>query len=59
MLLVIFRQMVRLGRHPRTLVRGDRRNTRSPALLDRVGLVEERDDDLRGLVQRWVELTKR
>ena len=57
MLLTIFRQMRRLGRHPRTFARVDRRNTRSLALLDRVGLTEERPDvhDDR-LVQRWGEL---
>jgi hypothetical protein len=56
MLLVIFRQMRRLGRHPRTFVRVDRRNVRSLALLDRVGLTEERDDALPELVQRWGEV---
>jgi hypothetical protein len=57
MMLTIFKQMQRLGRHQRTFVRVDRRNTRSLALLDRVGLREERDDlqDER-LVQRWGEL---
>jgi hypothetical protein len=49
----IFRQMVRVGRHPRTFVRVDRRNTRSLALLDRIGLSEERADADDGLVQRW------
>jgi hypothetical protein len=53
MLLTIFRQMVRLGRHPRTFARVDRRNARSLALLDRVGLREERDDADDELVQRW------
>jgi hypothetical protein len=56
MLLVIFQQMRRLGRHPRTFVRVDRRNTRSLALLNRVGLVDERNDDHPDLVQRWGEL---
>jgi RimJ/RimL family protein N-acetyltransferase len=52
--------MQRLGRHQRTFVRVERRNTRSLALLDRVGLREERDDlqDER-LVQRWGELPQR
>lgn len=56
-LLAIFKQMVALGRHPRTFVRVDRRNLRSLALCDRVGLTDERPDshsDL--LVQRWGEL---
>jgi hypothetical protein len=56
MLLVIFQQMRRLGRHARTFVRVDRRNTRSLALLDRVGLSEERDDALPNLIQHWGEL---
>jgi hypothetical protein len=56
MMLVIFQQMRRLGRHPRTFVRVDRDNARSLALLDRVGLTEERDDAQPGLVQRWGEL---
>jgi len=42
MLRVIFRQMRELGRHPRTFVRVDRRNSRSLGLCDRVGLVDER-----------------
>jgi hypothetical protein len=51
MLLTIFRQMVRLGRHRRTFARVDRRNAR---LLDRVGLVDEYDDPQSPeLVQRW------
>lgn len=57
MLLAIFKQMIALGRHPRTFVRIDRRNRRSLALCDRVGLTDERPDphsDL--LVQRWGEL---
>jgi len=57
MLLAIFKQMLALGRHPRTFVRVDRRNRRSLALCDRVGLTDERPDphsDL--LVQRWGEL---
>ncbi len=53
MMLVIFQQMRRLGRHARTFVRVDRRNGRSIALLDRVGLVE---DQRVGLLQRWGEL---
>lgn len=57
MFLVIFRQMRRLGRHPRTFVRVDRRNARSLTLLDRVGLTEERPDPHSArLVQRWGEL---
>lgn len=59
MMLVIFQQMRRLGRHPRTFVRVDRRNTRSLALLDRVGLTDERDDARQDLVQRWGELPQR
>ncbi len=50
-------QMIALGRHPRTFVRVDRRNRRSLALCDRIGLTDERSDphsDL--LVQRWGEL---
>jgi len=57
MLLTIFKQMIALGRHPRTFVRVDRRNRRSLALCDRVGLTDEHPDphsDL--LVQRWGEL---
>jgi hypothetical protein len=60
MFLTIFKQMQSLGRHPRTSVRVDRRNKRSLALCDRVGLIDERPDphsDL--LVQRWGELPKR
>ena len=59
MLLAIFKQMVALGRHPRTFVRVDRRNQRSLALCDRIGLTDERPDrhsDL--LVQRWGELPR-
>lgn len=57
LLLTIFRQMRRLGRHPRTFVRVDRRNLRSLALCDRVGLRDERSDPHGGgLVQRWGEL---
>lgn len=56
-LLTIFRQMRALGRHPRTFARVDRRNARSLALCDRVGLVEERPDPHDGtLVQRWGQL---
>ena len=57
MLLVIFQQMRRLGRHRRTFVRVDRRNARSLALLDRAGMTDERDDpDDPRLVRRWGEL---
>ena len=57
MLLTIFKQMRQLGRHQRTFVRVDRRNTRSLNLLDRVGLREERPDPVsEELVQRWGEL---
>jgi hypothetical protein len=59
MLQAIFKQMLALGRHPRTFVRVDRRNMRSLALCDRVGLLEERPDQDVGLVQRWGELPKR
>lgn len=55
----IFKQMLALGRHPRTFARIDRRNRRSLALCDRVGLLDERRDphsDL--LVQRWGELPR-
>lgn len=57
MLLTIFRQMRALGRHPRTFARIDRRNTRSLALCDRVGLADEYADPHDGtLVQRWGQL---
>jgi hypothetical protein len=57
MLYAIFRQMRALGRHPRTFVRVDRRNRRSLALCDRVGLTEARPDrHSELLVQRWGEL---
>ena len=57
MLLTIFKQMIVLGRHPRTFVRVDRRNRRSLALCDRVGLTEERPDPHTDfLIQRWGEL---
>jgi hypothetical protein len=57
MLLTIFRQMQRLGRHPRTFARIDRRNTRSLALCDRVGLRDEYPDPHDPtLLQRWGEL---
>ncbi|WP_035127834.1 hypothetical protein [Conexibacter woesei] len=56
MLLTIFRQMIRLGRHRRTFVRVDRRNTRSLTLLDRIGLTDQRDDPRPDLIQRWGEL---
>lgn len=59
MLYAIFRQMLALGRHPRTFVRVDRRNARSIALCDRVGLSEERPDQHPDLVQRWGELPRR
>jgi hypothetical protein len=57
MFLTIFRQMRELGRHRRTFARVDRRNERSLALCDRVGLVEDWPDPHdAGLVQRWGEL---
>jgi hypothetical protein len=57
MLLAIFKQMIALGRHPRTFVRVDRRNRRSLALCDRIGLTDERSDPHSDpLVQRWGEL---
>jgi len=57
MLFTIFKQMLTLGRHPRTFVRVDRRNRRSLVLCDRVGLPEERQDPhVDFLVQRWGEL---
>jgi hypothetical protein len=59
MLYAIFKQMIALGRHPRTFVRVDRRNTRSLRLCDRVGLSEERSDRVPDLVQRWAELPRR
>jgi hypothetical protein len=59
MLYAIFKQMLTLGRHPRTFVRVDRRNARSLALCDRVGLSEERPDPHPHLVQRWGELPRR
>lgn len=60
LLLAVFRQMRDLGRHPRTFARVDRRNARSLALCDRVGLVDERRDPHEdGLVQRWGELPAR
>lgn len=59
MLYAIFKQMVSLGRHPRTFVRVDRRNLRSLALCDRVGLSEERPDQDADLIQRWGELPRR
>lgn len=58
MLYAIFKQMLALGRHPRTFVRVDRRNNRSLSLCDRVGLSEERPDQVPGLVQRWGELPR-
>lgn len=59
MLYATFKQMRALGRHPRTFVRVDRRNRRSLALCDRVGLTEERPDPHSGLlVQRWGELPR-
>jgi hypothetical protein len=59
MLYAIFKQMLVLGRHPRTFVRVDRRNSRSLALCDRVGLSEERPDEQPDLVQRWGALLHR
>lgn len=59
MLYAVFKQMLALGRHPRTFVRVDRRNVRSLALCDRVGLSEERPDPHPDLIQRWGELSKR
>lgn len=57
MLLAIFKQMIALGRHPRTFVRVDHRNRRSLALCDRIGLTDERPDPHSELlVQRWGEL---
>ncbi len=57
MLLTIFRQMRALGRHPRTFARVDKRNVRSLALCDRVGLTDQRPDPNDAmLVQRWGEL---
>lgn len=57
MLFAIFQQMLELGRHRRTFVRVDRRNRRSLALCDRVGLIEERaDPNDTTLVQRWGQL---
>jgi hypothetical protein len=58
MIYAIFKQMLALGRHPRTFVRVDRRNARSLALCDRVGLSEERPDQDAGLIQRWGELPR-
>lgn len=53
----IFKQMRDLGRHPRTFARIDRRNQRSLALCDRVGLTDEHPDPHDDtLVQRWGEL---
>lgn len=59
MLYAIFKQMLALGRHPRNLVRVDRRNKRSLALCDRVGLSVERPDQNASLVQRWGDLARR
>jgi hypothetical protein len=59
MLYAVFEQMVVLGRHLRTFVRVDRRNRRSLALCDRVGLSEERPDQNADLIQRWGELPGR
>lgn len=59
MLYAIFKQMLALGRHPRTFVRVDRRNARSLALCDRVGLFEECPDQHPDLVQRWGTLPRR
>ncbi|MFT4034961.1 MAG: hypothetical protein QM679_05245 [Patulibacter sp.] len=60
MLLTIFKQMRKLGRHPRTFARIDRRNTRSLALCDRLGLHDEYPDPHDPtLVQRWGELPEK
>jgi hypothetical protein len=59
MLYAIFKQMLALGRHPRTFVRVDRRNARSLRLCDRVGLSEERSDRHPDVVQRWGQLPRR
>jgi hypothetical protein len=59
MLYAIFKQMLALGRHSRTFARVDRRNARSLALCDRVGLSEEHPDQQPGLIQRWGELPRR
>jgi hypothetical protein len=59
MLYAVFKQMLGLGRYPRTFVRVDRRNTRSLALCDRLGLSEECSDQHPDLVQRWGELPRR
>jgi hypothetical protein len=59
MFYAIFNQMLALGRHQRTFVRVDRRNARSLALCDRVGLLQERPDRDAGLIQRWGELPRR
>jgi hypothetical protein len=59
MLYAILNQMLALGRHSRTFARVDRRNARSLALCDRVGLSEEHPDQQPGLVQRWGELPRR
>ncbi|WP_249012205.1 hypothetical protein [Conexibacter sp. DBS9H8] len=57
MLLTIMLQMVDLGRHPSTFARIDRRNARSLALCDRVGLSDERPEpNDRTLVRRWGDL---
>lgn len=58
MFYVVLKQMRALGRHPRTFVRVDRRNVRSLALCDRVGLSEERPDQSADLIQRWGELPR-
>jgi hypothetical protein len=56
-LLTMMDQMARLGRHFQTFARVDRRNARSLALCDRVGLGEEQPDpDFPELVQRWGDL---
>ena len=59
MLYAILNQMLALGRHSRTFARVDRRNARSLALCDRVGLSEEHPDQQPGLIQRWGELPRR
>jgi hypothetical protein len=58
MLYAIFKQMLALGRHPRTFVRIDRRNARSLEMCGRVGLSEERPDEDANLIQLWGELPR-
>ena len=55
--LTMLNQMTRLARHFQAFARVDRRNTRSLALCDRVGLREEHPDPgFPELVQRWGDL---